>query len=247
MNDVNSLPPGTTRDAILDGLRDPGFVRLGAATMLRLLGQDTVAHWESFGALWDDLGQDRYMADGGRYRRRRYAAFTHADGQLTRKPHQPHFQSRDYNPLNGEVQRWFDPVLAETEEHPVTCALLALCSELFSAADTGTPDSRWGIEFHQFRIETTPGHIGRPTPEGLHRDGVDWVFVILLCRRNVRDGLTVIRAPDGTNLGSFLLSDPGDAVLLDDHRILHGVTEINAVDPALPAYRDVLVVTFTRE
>jgi len=49
------------------------------------------------------------------------------------------------------------------------------------------------------------------------------------------------------SVGSFLLSDPGDAVLLDDHRILHGVTEIHAIDPGLPAYRDVLVVTFARE
>nr|WP_264612627.1 2OG-Fe dioxygenase family protein [Sphingobium sp. B11D3B] len=228
-------------------MRNPGFVRLEAAAMLRLLGAEARAHWDSFGTLWSDLGQDRFMADGGRYRGRRYAAFSHGDGGLARKPHQPHFQSRDYNPLNGGVQRWFDPVLAETEAHPVTSALLALCVTLFAAADTGPSNPRWDIEFHQFRIETTPDHVGRPTPEWLHRDGVDWVFVMLLCRQNVRDGWTMIGAPDGTGLGSFLLSNPGDAVLLDDHRILHGVTEIHAIDPTLPAYRDVLVVTFTRE
>ncbi len=124
---------------------------------------------------------------------------------------------------------------------------MALSTAIFSAADEGAPRSGWGLEFHQFRIETTPDHVGRPTPEGLHRDGVDWVFVMLLRRQNVRDGETIIGSPDGTRVGSFLLSDPGDAVLLDDHRILHGVTEIHAVDPALPAWRDVLVVTFTRE
>lgn len=247
MNHFTLPPPVAMRDQVIEGLRDPGFMRLEAAAMLRLLGEEASAHWDSFGTLWNDLGEDRYMADGGRYRRRRYAAFAHADGRLIRKPHQPHFQSRDYNPLNGDVQRWFGPVLTETEEHPVTCALLALCAVLFAAADTGSPNPRWGIEFHQFRIETTRNHIGRPTPEGLHRDGVDWVFVMLLCRQNVRDGLTVIGAPDGTRLGSFLLRDPGDAVLLNDHHILHGVTEIHAIDPALPAYRDVLVVTFTHK
>jgi hypothetical protein len=100
---------------------------------------------------------------------------------------------------------------------------------------------------HQFRIETQDGQIGRPTPEGLHRDGVDWVFVMLIERRNVREGVTRIGAPDGTALGEFTLAQPGDAVLIDDHRILHGVTEIHAVDPDLPAWRDALVVTFVAE
>jgi len=58
--------------------------------------------------------------------------------------------------------------------------------------------------------------------------------------------VTQIGAPDGSALGSFLLQAPADAVFLDDRRILHGVTEIHAVDPRHPAYRDVLVVTFVK-
>ena len=54
------------------------------------------------------------MADGGRYRKRRHAAFGARAGEpIHRKPHQPHYQSRDYNPLNGGIARWFDPVLPE--------------------------------------------------------------------------------------------------------------------------------------
>ena len=33
-------------------------------------------------------------------------------------------------------------------------------------------------------------------------------------------------------------------MLIDDHRILHGVTELHPLDPARPAWRDALVVTF---
>ncbi|WP_443970036.1 2OG-Fe dioxygenase family protein [Sphingobium sp. CR28] len=241
------MPSAEALEAIILELRGNGLIRLEAPLTLRLLGEDARANWESFGAFWSDLGTDLYMADGGRYRRRRYAAFTGSEEGITRKPHQPHYQSRDYNTLNGGVQRWFEPVTTETEHHRVTRSILALCAAIFAAAEARSGQARWSIEFHQFRIETSPDHIGRPTPEGLHRDGVDWVFVMLLRRENVRDGLTVIGAPDGTKCGSFLLGDPGDAVLLDDHRILHGVTEIHAVDPALPAYRDVLVVTFVRE
>lgn len=227
-------------------LNDSGFIRLDASRTLRLLGDEAEASWDGFASSWDDLGTDRYMADGGRYRRRRHAAFLHGDGQWMRKPHQPHYQSRDYNPLNGDVQRWFEPVLPATAEHPVTRAIFDLCLSVISQTADAPPDRPWHIEYHQFRIETTPDHVGRPTPEGLHRDGVDWVFVMLLCRQNVREGMTEIGSPDGTRLGRFLLQKPGDAVLLDDRRILHGVTEIHAVDTSRPAYRDVLVVTFAR-
>jgi hypothetical protein len=51
---------------------------------------------------------------------------------------------------------------------------------------------------------------------------------------------------DGQDLGSFTLQQPLDTVLIDDARIAHGVTPVQALDPERPAYRDVLVVTFRR-
>jgi hypothetical protein len=43
------------------------------------------------------------------------------------------------------------------------------------------------------------------------------------------------------------LTEPLDAALVDDARVSHGVTSVEAIDPSAPAYRDVLVVTFKRE
>ena len=117
-------------------------------------------------------------------------------------------------------------------------AIFAFCARAFPL--TG----RQHVELHQFRIEARIGELARPTPEGMHRDGVDWVFVMLVERRNVREGVTRIGTPDGRELGQFTLAHPGDAVLVDDHRIMHGVTEIHAVDPMQPAWRDALVMTF---
>ncbi|HEX7874947.1 MAG TPA: 2OG-Fe dioxygenase family protein [Sphingobium sp.] len=223
-------------------LASDGFSRIDGADMLALLGADGLA-WRDFSHSWDDLGPDLYMADGGRYRRRRHATFRLHDGAFTRQAHQPHFQSRDYNRLNGDVQRWFEPVAPETADNTILRSIFAFCARSFDPADARS----WHVEMHQFRIETQEGHIGRPTPEGLHRDGVDRVFVMLIERRNVREGVTRIGAPGGTPLGEFMLTKPGDTVLIDDYRILHGVTEIHAVDPALPAWRDALVVTFAAE
>ena len=46
-----------------------------------------------------DLGINLYMAGGGRYRRRRFGVLYAAGDVVTRKAHQPHVQSRDYNQL----------------------------------------------------------------------------------------------------------------------------------------------------
>ncbi|MBH1992110.1 MAG: 2OG-Fe dioxygenase family protein [Sphingomonadaceae bacterium] len=223
--------------ALQHELATHGYARLAGSETCAALGIEP-ADWAGFAASWHDLGPDLYMADGGRYRRRRHATFRWEGGDFTRQPHQPHYQSRDYNALNGDVQRWFDPVEQATIDHATMQAILHFCAQQFPL---GGPTH---VEMHQFRIEAKPGAVGRPTPEGLHRDGVDWVFVMLVERRNVREGITRIGAPDGTPMGEFMLADAGDAMLIDDHRILHGVTEIHAVDPAAPAWRDALVVTF---
>ena len=231
--------PPRIEDDIQDKLAHDGYARLPGAAVLDALHIGP-GDWADFAASWNDLGPDLFMADGGRYRRRRHATFRCADGRFTRQPHQPHYQSRDYNPLNGDVQRWFDPVDTATIANPACQAILSFCADSFDPRHSGN----WHVEMHQFRIEAKPGESGRPTPEGMHRDGVDAVLVMLIERRNLREGVTRIGGPDGRPLGEFTLTDPGDTMLIDDHRILHGVTEIHPMDPALPAWRDALVITF---
>lgn len=224
----------------MSALEDQGFVRFEADETRALLGPEAVAAWDAFADSWNDLGLDTFMADGGRYRRRRFAAFAATSDGVARKPHQPHWQSRDYNTLNGGVQRWFEPVTEAIAANPVTRGVIQAGLDQFGQGP-------WHVELHQFRIEARAGELGQPTPEGAHRDGVDWVIVMLVDRQNVDSGVTDIFAPDGTSLGSFTLTAPGDAVFLDDHRVLHGVTPIRPLDPATPAVRDVLVVTYRRE
>lgn len=226
-------------------LTGQGFARLAAADARGWLGPAAVADWDDFAASWNDLDTDEYMADGGRYRRRRYACFAVAGATITRQPHRPHYQGRSYNALNGGVDRWFTPVDTAIGAHPSLTALLARCAETFAAA-AGLPvdTASWLVEMHQFRIEADPRHAGLPTPEGMHRDGVDWVAVILVGRANVAGGVTAVADEAGRTLGSFTLEQPLDTVLLDDRRVWHGVTPVHPLDPARPAHRDVLVLTF---
>jgi hypothetical protein len=237
-----------TLAAIAGKLGRDGFAFVQAPEMHALLETAGLRDWGSFAASWNDLGVDTYMADGGRYRRRRFAAFRAASAEIMRKPHQPHYQSRDYNPLNGGLERWFEPVNQAFARHPALTAVLNTSRALF---DRMTPaevrPSAWHVELHQFRIEARPGEEGRPTPEGMHRDGVDWVLVLMVRRENIASGETTIYDLVKRPLGSFTLTAPLDAALVDDGRVYHGVTAVMPLDPFLPAYRDVLVVTFRRE
>jgi hypothetical protein len=181
------------------------------------------------------------MADGGRYRRRRFAVYAAGADAIVRAPHQPHYQSRDYNRLNGGVERWFDPIEPFVGDSPVMHAILRCSRTIFE----GLAGPRaWHVEVHQFRIEAGRDQHGQPTPEGVHRDGVDYVLVLLVDRRNIVRGTTTVHRLNGDTLGSFTLASPLDAALLDDARVAHGVTPIEPIDPDRPAYRDVLVVTW---
>jgi hypothetical protein len=149
--------------------------------------------------------------------------------------------------LNGDVQRWFDPIPDRIARSPILATLVTHLTPLFTTLDGRMPTVRWHSEIHQFRIETSPAERGRPTPEGMHRDGVDWVLVMLVARVNVAEGITEIGDAHGRPLGRFTLCEPGDMVVLDDRRIRHGVTPIRAVRATSAAYRDALVVTWRAE
>ncbi|MBA3503739.1 MAG: 2OG-Fe dioxygenase family protein [Myxococcota bacterium] len=223
--------------SLVTRLETDGFAFVEGADMRELLG-GAPADWDAFAASWNELHLDKYMADGGRYRRRRHALFSAGSGAITRKPHGPHFQTLDYNHLHGGIERWFEPIASDTQS---LATILAWSRKTFEAL---SPVRAWDIEAHQFRIEASADAAGQPTPEGVHRDGVDYVLVLLVRRTNIASGTTTIHAPDGTMLGSFTLAHPFDAALVDDARLSHGVTPVEPIDPQQAAYRDVLVVTF---
>jgi hypothetical protein len=234
------LAPAVSLQSAIAG---DGFAFLSAAAMRPLLlASGPLSDWDAFRASWSDLALDTYMADGGRYRRRRHAVFAIDDDGIVRMPHQPHYQSLDYNTLNGGIARWFEPVTDGDGASLRT--ILGFCRQLFGSLAPGS--IAWHVEVHQFRIEACREAQGLPTPEGLHRDGVDYVLVLLVNRQNIGSGTTTIHGLDRRLLGSFTLTEPFDAALVDDARVFHGVTPVEPVDLNLPAYRDVLVVTFRR-
>ena len=235
----------TTPAVLAAAIERAGFTFVQSADMREaLVSAGDLTDWDAFAESWNDLGLDTYMADGGRYRKRRFAAFAATADGVTRKPHQPHYQSRDYNALNGGIERWFEPVAPAVADGRSMTTILDFCHILF---DGPGATIAWHVEVHQFRIEARTGQQGRPTPEGKHRDGVDYVLVLLVGRRNIASGVTTVHDASGMVQGSFTLTEALDAALVDDVRMMHGVTPVEPLDPGHPGFRDVLVVTFRRE
>jgi hypothetical protein len=209
-----------------------------------------LSDWDAFAESWNELALDTYLIDHGRYRRRRHAVFsatgpTETAPQMIRAAHQPHYQSKTYNKLQGGIERWFEPITPAIGCGRSLQTILRFSHELFGSMAPAVP--KWRVEVHQFRIEASPGEPGQPTPEGVHRDGVDYVLVLMIRRTNIAQGTTTIHTADGRLLGSFTLVEPFDAALVDDARVFHGVTAVEPTDPTMPAHRDVLVVTFKRD
>ena len=212
---------------IAESLKRNGFAFAEAEAMQRVLGEAGLADWESFAKSWDHLGIDSYMADGGRYRRRRHAAFAASSDGVARKPHQPHYQSRDYNPLNGGIERWFAPVAEAIGAHPAMRGDFADLLRSLRRPDAARHKAaRLARRDPPVPHRGQGGREGRPTPEGLHQDGVDWVLVLLIARENVASGMTSIHDLANRNIGNFTLTQPFDAAFVDDSRVSHGVTPV---------------------
>ena len=230
--------PQTPLDGLDAALRDRGFAVLAPAAVAALAGLPLAA-FDALLPSWDGLCSDDYLKDGGRYRRRRHSCFV-VDGDVLRQvPHRMHWQPVEYNALHGGMERWFEPIEPATVAQPAWSALIGALARTCSAR---RPASRWHVEAHQFRIDTSDG-VGRPTPEGAHRDGVDFVAVLLVARHAIKGGETRVFEANGPAGQRFTLSEPWSLLLLDDARVIHESTPIQPL-AADGGHRDTLVLTF---
>jgi hypothetical protein len=233
---VQLSPAYTYPDQVSTLLRQQGYAVLSPAGVSAWSGCP-LSELQRLVASWNGLPPDNYLKDGGHYRRRRHSCYVVEGARVAPVPHRAHWQPVEYNALHGGMQRWFEPVEPAVAEAPGwQCLLRAL-----AATATGLRGAQpWSIEAHQFRIDTEGG-IGRPTPEGAHRDGVDLVAVFLVGRENIKGGETRVFQADGPAGQRFTLTESWSLVLLDDERVIHETTPIQPAGAA--GYRDTLVLT----
>ena len=233
------------KNSISEELESQGYSVLQGLSV-KNASWDTLLHssqedFQQFHQSWNDLPVDNFLSDGGHYRFRRYSVFNWSQAKaLTLLPHEPHFQSTYRNNMNGGINRDYEAFKTSTLDNPLLKNIIQFVVDKISFGG----EREWRIQAHQFRIQANADEAGQPTPEGIHRDGADFILIMVLERHNITGGVNHIY-DDGKRLAfGGILENAGDAVLVDDRKVWHGVSEVYPLDENQLAYRDVLVLTF---
>lgn len=211
------------------------------------LSSETLSGWQEFRMQYNDLPLDEYLPGMKKYRRRRYGEFEFNASTLALKalPPRAFYQGTDINKAAGGIHRVFAPLHSTVCQN---CFLMELIA--FDFMQLPVPAAwlghSWKIGIHMIRIIAKANEPGLPAPEGVHRDGHDFVAQHLIKRQNIVGGVSVLFDNDEKPLDGFNLTDPLDTAIIDDNRIKHFATPIRPWNEAYEGIRDILLIDYER-
>ena len=234
----------TTTHDIQSEIKQKGYSIL-LAEKLSMTTEMTRA-WDNLRQDYRSLPRDDYLPDNGLYRYRRYDSFSFypETGDLTLLAHQDYFQSKDINTVTGGIVRKFAPLTDETTQNPFLHELIRFDFANFPIDDSQMVSGEWKVDVHQIFVVANVGAEGHPTPEGVHRDGAEFVTVHIAQLDNTLGGEVSIYDDDKAHLASFTLQNILDSYLFNDAILWHGVKPIHSHDGLQPAQRGILTFDF---
>lgn len=202
--------------------------------------------WRQLQADYAQLPPDNHLPNNATYRFRRYDSFYFLpfSGELALLPHQDYYQSEDINRVTGGQIRRFAPLTAETSDNPFLHELIRWDFQQFPLRTTEQQYHPWQVDVHEILVVAEPGSSGHPTPEGIHRDGAEFVTVHLATIDNAAGGLVSVYDEQQQPLASFQLQRVMESYLFDDARLWHGVTPIEPADGHSAARRGILTFDY---
>lgn len=183
--------------------------------------------WDALVAEYPHMPADEFLPGNGRYRYRRFDRFyfNPNSGELRIMPHVDYFQDTDINQVTGGIVRKFAPLTDTLARNPFLHELIRFDFAQFPMSAelrAGT----WQVDVHMIRVVARAGEQGHPTPEGIHRDGGEYVTVHLAELDNVAGGEVSIYDDNRAHLASFTLQNVMDAYLFRDEVLWHGVAPL---------------------
>jgi hypothetical protein len=189
---------------------------------------------EGFKPFFNNLPVDPYIK--GNYRLRRLSRFIASKDSLTKLPHGYFSQSKEYNPLVGDIRREY----AELDDALIELDIFKNLVLAFSDSCKLHPEAEIGV--HQIRITCSEDNLGNPAPEGIHRDGTDFIGIFSVDRENIQGGETHLYINRKENPVFSKVLNPGELLLVNDHEFFHFTTPIKPIVEA-KGIRDVFVLT----
>ena len=178
-----------------------------------------------------NLEKDVYVPQGFRYKETLIAKYKGGDVLLKLK-NEPLFQSKVYNPTQGDIYRYY-------KEYPYTDDVKDVI--LFFCKYANIPIGG-DILFQAQRITCEPGKEGLPSVENWHRDNVDKLGIICVERNNIIGGINEIKN-DKEELLTLDLSE-NHGVIFEDAKVKHRVTPINVKNNLKNGFRDVILMSY---
>jgi hypothetical protein len=182
--------------------------------------------------LFHDIPKDPYIQEGYRYKSLSRCRLN--GSQIEKQPHTPLFQNKMVNPVHGGRVRVYPEI---TNLHYAKEVIL-----LF--ANTFRIDYSYEILVQAQRTKCTQEKIGITTPEGFHRDDIDFLAILCVNQYNILGSETQLLDSQGNIIFKQILS-PGEILLINDSQVLHYTSPITLKNPDFNDYgfRDVLIIS----
>ncbi len=171
----------------------------------------------------------------GKYRLRRYSVIelrtTHWNGEeqatIERLPQRTFVQNNNLNNFQGNVVRKFEEIEEDVLQNEGFKEICLAFRHSYNFTDGQE------LEVHQLRVVVLDNEFpdGTPVaPEGVHRDGFDYIAMIGINRNNISGGeLMVYESKDGKPMIKTELKN-GQIIMLNDKEFFHYASVINRVD-----------------
>lgn len=236
------MPITSTHD-IRQDLHEKGY-SLVRATELSIPDNLRQA-WLSLSIDYADLPLDEFLPNQGKYRFRRFGRyyFQPETEELLPLPHVDYFQDTDINKVTGGIVRKFAPLLNTTFENKFLQEMIRFDFRNFPLTDEMCHHS-WQVDVHLIRVVASADESGHPTPEGIHKDGAEFVTVHLAEFINAEGGTVHIYDNEQNPLEAFTLHQLMDFYLFNDRILWHSADPIAPKQAEHKAIRSILTFDY---
>lgn len=154
-------------------------------------------------------------------------------------------QSKDYNPVHGDLRREYPPIAQGLLDGPDLRRLV-----VHYASQFGWDDAIVLVQFQ--RVDCLPRRGGRAAVEGFHQDGNRHVAMLIVDRVNITDrsGVSQYKMDVGGKMAEGLVFDavipPGHLIYWNDKRVWHYGTDLEVADAGAHGgrgHRDIVILS----